>query len=309
MKDTARHYLDPALALRLKNLELRARQVVEGFITGLHRSPYHGFSVEFAEHRPYNPGDEPRRLDWKVLGKTDRLYVKQFEEETNLRQYIVVDTSASMHYKGSAELSKLEYAATLSASLAYLMTRQRDATGLVLFDEKLHTVLLPKSTPGHLRATLVALEHALRRTPAKNVLTSASAALDHLADRLTRRALVVLMTDLLEPSADPQPLLKSLRRLRSRGHEVIVFHVMDTQTERLLSLPEGPIRLRDAESGAVLTLNAAQVRAAYQQRLDAFREPFVRGCREHRIDVVEVDTATPYGDALLAYLNKRKRAR
>ena len=190
----SRRFLEPTTISQLNNMELRARLIVEGFITGLHKSPYHGFSVEFAEHRPYNPGDELRHIDWKAFAKTDRFHVKQYEEETNLRQYVVLDTSASMRYKHDAGVTKLEYAAYLSAALQYLMTIQRDATGLIAFDEKVHTYIPPKATLSHLRGILARLEQLTHTTHA--VHTSAAQALHEVAERITRRSLVVVMTDL-----------------------------------------------------------------------------------------------------------------
>ena len=172
--DAALRYLDPVAVSKLSTMELRARLIVEGFITGLHRSPYHGFSVEFAEHRPYNPGDELRHVDWKVYAKTDRFYVKQYDEETNLRHHVVLDTSPSMRYKGEAELSKLEYGSYLAAGLHNLMLKQRDATGLIGFDESVHTLRPPKATPGYLRQLLAALEQMHDRD-AEGTRTSAAA--------------------------------------------------------------------------------------------------------------------------------------
>lgn len=304
--DTALRYLDPVVVSQLATMELRARLIVEGFITGLHRSPYHGFSVEFAEHRPYNPGDELRHVDWKVYAKTDRYYIKQYEEETNLRHYVVLDTSPSMRYKGEAELSKLEYGSYLAAGLHNLMLKQRDATGLIGFGETVHTVRPPKATPGYLRRLLIALEQMNDRE-AEGGRTSAAAALNEVAERIGRRSLVVVITDLFENIAAHEDLLKALRHLRHRGHEVIVFHVLEGRTERRFTFPDRPMLFRDVETGEEVTLQPAQLREHYEEAIAHFTDTFRRNCLEHDIDFTELDTNEPYDTALKAYLNKRSR--
>ena len=309
MPETAPRLLTPDVLSRLDSMELRARLIVEGFITGLHKSPYHGFSVEFAEHRPYNAGDELRHVDWKVYAKSDRYYVKQYEEETNLRHYVVLDTSRSMRYRGEAPVTKLAYGATLGAALHYLMVRQRDATGLVAFDERVHTLIPPKSTPGHLRGLLAPLDGLVQAEPEKKEArrTAAAAALDEVAERIPRRALVVVVTDLFENVAEHDALLKALRHLRYRGHEVLVFHVLDAATERRFAFPDVPVAFRDLETGEEVTLQPAQLRESYREAVTAFTERFRRRCREMHVDFVELDAAQPYDEALLAYLNKRRR--
>ncbi len=304
--DPALRYLDPAIVSRLNNMELRARLIVEGFITGLHKSPYHGFSVEFAEHRPYNPGDELRSVDWKVYAKTDRYYVKQYEEETNLRHYVVLDTSPSMRYRHSGPLTKLEYGAYLAAALHFLMIRQRDATGLIAFDERVHTMLRPRSTPGFLRQILTTLQR-LTDEPGGGSRTAAAAALNEVAERIGRRSLVVLITDLFENIAAHDQLLKALRHLRYRGHEVLVFHVLESDTERRFRFPDVPMLFRDMETGEEMTLQPAQLRANYEEAVRHFSERFRRRCLENNVDFVELDTAAAYDTALLSYLNKRRR--
>ncbi|HET6568138.1 MAG TPA: DUF58 domain-containing protein [Rhodothermales bacterium] len=306
MPDSPRRYLDPVFVSRLKNMELRARLIVEGFITGLHKSPYHGFSVEFAEHRPYNPGDELRHVDWKVYAKTDRHYVKQYEEETNLRHYVVLDTSPSMRYRYSSGLSKLEYSAYLAAALHYLMIKQRDATGLVAFDEAVHTVLDPKSTHSYLRQILLALER-FAEAGSDGHRTSAASSLDQVAERIARRSLVVIITDLFENVGQHDALLKALRHLRHRGHEVLVFHVLESETERHFRFPDVPMLFRDMETGEEVAIQPAQLRENYAEAVRLFSENFRRRCLEQNVDFVEIDTAEPYDTALLAYLRKRKR--
>ena len=304
----APRYLDPAALSKLKSMELRARLIVEGFITGLHRSPYHGFSVEFAEHRAYTPGDELRHVDWKAFAKTDRYYIKQYEEETNLRSYLVLDTSASMHYRRTADLTKLEYGAYLAAGLAALMLKQRDAVGLLAFDEGVHTALRPKATPAYLRRLLVQLER-IARTGEADVpkCTGAAAALAEVAERIHRRSLVILITDLFENVGAHDDLLKALRRLRHRGHEVVVFHVLEGATERQFNFPNAPMVFRDTETGEEIALQPQEVRQHYQEAARHFSERFRRRCLQHDIDFAELDTATPYDQALMTYLNKRRR--
>ncbi len=302
--ERARRFLDPAVVSRLKNMEIRARLIVEGFITGLHKSPYHGFSVEFAEHRPYNPGDELRHVDWKVYAKTDRHYVKQYEQETNLRSYVVLDTSSSMRFRYAGGISKLEYSAYLAAALHYMMLRQRDASGLIAFDESVHTIIEPKSTQSHLRRLLLTLESI---ADAKQVesRTAAAASLEEVAERIARRSMVVLLTDLFENVGEHDRLLKALRHLRHRGHEVLVFHVLESDTERQFRFPDVPLLFRDMETGEELTLQPAQLRENYAEAARLFSESFRRRCLEQRIDFIEIDTAQPFDVALLAYLNKR----
>jgi len=299
-------YLDPVIVSRLSNMELRARLIVEGFITGLHKSPYHGFSVEFAEHRPYNPGDELRHVDWKVYAKTDRHYVKQYEEETNLRHYVVLDTSPSMRYKHAGALSKLEYGSYLAAALHFLMVKQRDATGLIAFDESIHTMLRPKSTQRFLRQILLHLER-ITDGQAEGKRTSAASVLNEVADRIARRSLVVVITDLFENVEEHDALLKALRHLRHRGHEVLVFHVLESETERNFQFPDVPMVFRDMETGEEISLQPAQLREHYAEAVKLFSETFRRRCLEHNVDFIELDTGASYDQALLAYLNKRRK--
>ncbi len=285
---------------------MRARLIVEGFITGLHKSPYHGFSVEFAEHRPYNPGDELRHVDWKVFAKTDRHYLKQYEEETNLRHYVVLDTSPSMRYKHATGLTKLAYGSYLAAALHFLMVKQRDATGLIAFDDHVHTLMRPKSTQGFLRQLLVTLENLNTESHEKNK-TSAAAVLNEIAERISRRSLVVVITDLFENIGEHDALLRALRHLRYRGHEILVFHVLESETERKFKFPDVPMVFRDMETGEELSLQPAQLKQNYEEAVRAFSERFRRQCLGYNIDFIELDTAEPYDTALLAYLNKRKK--
>ncbi len=298
-------YLDPVTVSRLKNMEMRARLVVEGFITGLHKSPYHGFSVEFAEHRLYNPGDALRHVDWKVYAKTDRYYVKQYEEETNLHHYIVLDTSTSMHYHHAEQLSKLKYGAYLAAALHYLMVMQRDATGLLSFDSEIRTFMRPQSTMRYLREILLHLER-LEKTVSSKSYTGTARALHQVAERVRRRSLIVVISDLIEESESQENIIRALRHLRHRGHEVLIFRILEKETEKLFELPNRPVILRDMESGAEVSLHPGQLRNAYTHRMKQLTETLKRQCLKHSIDYVELDTSVTYDQALMAYLNKRK---
>lgn len=300
--------LTPEALARVASLELRARLIVEGFLTGLHRSPFHGFSVEFAEHRAYNAGDELRHVDWKVYGRNDRLFVKQYEEETNLRHYVVLDTSASMRYAGAAGVTKLTYGATLAAALHALMARQRDATGLMAFDESVHTVVRPGATRAHLHVLFSTLER-IADAPAGGAAseTAVAGALHDVAARIPRRALVVVVSDLFDTGGGTDETVRALQHLRHRGHEVVVFHVLDAATERRFEVPDTPVRVRDLETGEQRTVLPGQIRAEVSAAVEAFVAELQQRCRESGVDYVPLDTARPYADALRAYLDKRRR--
>ncbi len=296
-------YLRPDAVSKLASMELRARLVVEGFITGLHKSPYHGFSVEFAEHRQYMPGDEIRRIDWRVYGKTDRFYVKQFEEETNLKSYIVLDTSASMNFaseiKGSKEkrITKLEYASFIAASLSYLMVQQRDAVGLTCYDSAIHTTVPPHATKQHLRRVLIELERLKPGTT-----TNSASALHQLAERISRRGLVIILSDLFD---DPVKVIAALKHFRHNHHEVLVMHVLDPM-ERSFAFGTDAV-FKDVETGELLTTQPYHIQKAYQEAMKEFVEKYKRECRENSIDYLLLDTSVPFDTALLNYLNKRQR--
>jgi len=294
-QDRAR-LLDPRFVSKLSRLDLKARLVVEGFLTGLHRSPYHGFSVEFAEHRQYMPGDPLRHLDWKVLAKSDRKYLKQYEEETNLRASLLVDTSASMAY-GSAGITKLDYARQLAAALAYLMLTQNDAVGLFAFAQGRGEQIPPRSTMGHLRPLLLLLE---RLAPAGG--TDFAASLHSLAERMTRRGLIVLFSDLLD---EPERIEAAIHHFRHRKHEVLVFHILDPQ-ELLFSFEREAVYI-DSESGDRVTTRPQELRGDYRARVAAWKERLRQVCIEKQADYVPLTTDQPYDRALLEYLSKRAR--
>jgi uncharacterized protein (DUF58 family) len=290
-------FLDPAVIARLGTMELKARTIVEGFLSGLHRSPYKGFSVEFAEYRQYLPGDDLSTLDWKVYARSDRHYVKKFEEETNLDCHLLLDISASMAYRGAAPVSKLEYGSVLAASLAYLMNRQRDATGLIAFDERIVTRLPASARPGHLHSILLALEQL--RTGARS---DVSRPLHQLAEALTKRSLVVLISDLLD---DPANVVRGLKHLRFRGTDVIVLQVLDPNE---LQFPfRGAARFKDVESAAEIVADPSSVRATYLEALNGLLARYERELRGAGIDFLTLDTSKPLDFALLAYLDTRAK--
>jgi uncharacterized protein (DUF58 family) len=289
-------WLDPAVIAGLGTLELKARAIVEGFLAGLHRSPLKGFSVEFAEYRAYMPGDDLTSIDWKVYARTDRFYVKKFEQETNVECRLLLDVSASMAYQ-SAQVSKLEYGSYLAASLAYLMTRQRDAVGLTAFDNRIVDTLPVSARPGHLHALLAALS-ALE----PGTLTDVSKPLHQLADLLTRRGIVVVISDLLD---DPPLVVEGLKHLRFKGTEVIVFHLLDHAE---LTFPfDRPTRFRDLETAEEVAVIPSAVREQYLASVRDMIEFYKRELGAAGIDYLLVDTAAPLDLALMAYLAGRRR--
>ena len=289
-------YLDPAVIARIGSMELRARAVVEGFLSGLHRSPAQGFSVEFSEYRQYMPGDDTSLIDWKLYARSDRHYVKKFEEETNLECHLLLDVSGSMGY-GSGGVTKQEYGAYLAASIAYLMNRQHDAVGLLAFADRIVQHLPASARPGHLRRLLLALD-ALRAERGSDL----SKPLDRLAEALSRRGMAVLISDLLD---DPAEVVRGLRHLRFRGVDVIVFHLLDPAE---LTFPfENAARFRDLETGAELTAVPSAVRARYLEEVQAFIALYRRELQVAGIDYCLVDTSQALDAALLAYLSARSR--
>jgi len=281
--------LDPTEVSRLGGIEIVAAGVVEGFLTGLHRSPFRGFSVEFTEHRPYQPGDEPRYLDWKILARADRLFVKQFEEETNLRAMLLVDASRSMAWRGAPErLTKRAYADRLAAALALILLRQRDATGLVTFDDAVRQAIPARVKTGQWSR----LVRALLDTPDGRG-TAAEAALRRLTSLLVRRGLVILISDLL---FDRDLALTALRYLRHRGHQVIVYHVMDPGERELGGPPE--VRFRDLESPASVVVRPRELARAYGETVRREIAAWRTTCRRHGIAYHHVTTDLPFGLAL-----------
>ncbi len=292
---TGYRYLEPQALARVKNLTVVARGVVEGAISGLHASPYKGFSVEFAEHREYTAGDDPRHLDYKMLARTDRLYIKQYEEETNMRVQILLDTSGSMGYSHEGKFSKLDYASYLSAVLSYVMTRQQDQVGLTTFDTEVRIDMPARSSPRHFNDMMRKLEGI---TPGGE--TNVASTLHRLASRFKKRCLIVIISDLYD---DEEEVARALHHFRHRRHEVIVFHVFDKAE---LEFPfRDVISFYDLETNERLQIDPAYVRDTYREQIDTFVEGYRRKCSEMGVDYVLTDTSTPYDFMLSQYLAKR----
>jgi uncharacterized protein (DUF58 family) len=286
-----RKYLDPETLTKIAGLEVRARHIVEGYLTGLHRSPFHGRSVEFAEHRPYSPGYGLRHIDWKLWARSDRFYVKLYEEETNVRAYFLMDASGSMAYS-SGPISKYDYGATLAACLAFLLLMQQDAVGLTVFDTRIRAELAPTSSPAGLRRFCRLLEENTAEEQ-----TNLGSLLHLAAERLGRRGLVVLVSDLIAPLEDLQ---SALRRLRYDGHSVIVAHVVDP-AEREFPF-DGNVQFEGLESGELLRTDARQLRAAYLASFRRFQRAVEDSCLEQQIDYMTASTDQPLDKALGSFL-------
>ena len=302
--------LEPSILSKLSSLELRAKKIVEGFISGLHKSPFHGFSVEFAEHRPYNPGDDFKHIDWKVYAKKERFYVKQYEEETNLRAYVMLDTSSSMLFKHFGEWTKLRYGIHYAASLMYMMHRQRDACGLIPFNSKIDAFIPAKSTYAHLRQIYTELERELIREEKKDQekrKTASAQAIHEVAERLNHRSLVVIITDLFENIDEHEEIISALKHLRHRKHEVLLFNVLEKKSERDLDFPDRRFVFEDMELEGEVEVLPAQVREDYQKKVEEYTKKFRMACSEFEIDFAEMDTQGQFDQSLLAYLIKRKR--
>lgn len=296
MASSAEQYLKPEVIRRVARLDLRARFIVEGFLSGLHKSPFHGFSVEFSEHRRYTQGDDPKDIDWLVYAKTDRYYVKKYQAETNISGYLLMDLSASMAYTYRQELTKFEYGVCLAAALSYLMVHQQDPIGLITFDSKLRASLAPKSKRSQLGTILALLAKA---KPAGE--TDVAGNLQRVAAMVRHKSLFMLISDLL---CDQQPVLDALHRLRHSGHDVIVFHVLD---EAEVQFPfTGLVDFQDPETSASLVLDAPGIRADYLDALRQLRERYQRECRAMGVDYVPLDTSMPFDRALVEYLSQRQ---
>ncbi|MEN6459244.1 MAG: DUF58 domain-containing protein [Thermoguttaceae bacterium] len=293
-----RQFLLPEVIQRISRLNLRARHIVEGFLSGLHRSPYFGQSIEFRQHREYTFGDDPRYVDWKVWAKQDRYYVKQFEEDTNLRCALLCDVSASMRY-GRGPMNKHEYACTIAASLAYLLLRQQDAVGCVAFDESARMTVPMRTKRNHLDSIIQALEQSGPREK-----TGIYPILRHAAESYPRRGLIVLISDLL---VEREGLFRGLRLLRSRGHDVMVLHVMDDDE---LDFPfNGPTRFEGLETADQLRCNPRALREGYLAALGEYLEEVRHGCSSNLVDYALLRTSQPLSSALAAYLNARSGVR
>lgn len=290
-------YLRPEVIRQVARLDLRAKFIVEGFLQGLHASPYQGFSVEFSEHRKYVPGDDLKDLDWNVYAKTDRYYIKKFQAETNVTGYLVMDLSASMAYTYRQELTKFEYGICLAAALGYLMIHQQDPVGLVTFDTKIQAALPPRSKRTQL-GTILAILANLK--PAGE--TDVAGCLHQVAAMIRHKSLIMLFSDLL---TDPRPVMESLHHLRHRGNEIILFHILD---EAEVHFPfEGIIEFEDVESPSKLTIDARNMRSDYLQSLAEFQNYYREECAKANIDYVAMDTSVTFDKALLEYLVQRQR--
>lgn len=289
--------------------ELLAKQAVEGFITGLHKSPFHGFSVEFAEHRLYNKGESTRHIDWKLFGRTDKMFVKRYEEETNLRCQIVVDTSASMHYPEdvkSGQLNKVQFAMHAAAALTYLLRRQRDAVGLSLFDQTIHLHTAAKSSATHHNYLFTQMEHYMNQIGERS--TFAVDALHEIADSIHKRSLVVLFTDALDTNDEAgDQLMLALQHLKHNKHEVILFHVLDKKHEMDFEFDNRPYTFVDTETGQEIKANPYDIKASYQEAMNQFSKALELKCGQYKIDYIQADIADGFDKVLLNYLIKRSK--
>ncbi|APW63799.1 DUF58 domain-containing protein [Paludisphaera borealis] len=296
MAGSAEQYLKPEVIRQVARLDLRAKFIVEGFIAGLHASPFQGFSVEFSEHRKYSPGDNISDIDWNVYAKTDRYYTKKFQAETNLTGYLVMDLSASMGYTYRQELTKFEYGISLAAALSYLMIHQQDPVGLMAFDVKVRKSLAPASRRSQLGNILSMLA---KLKPSGE--TDIEASLHQVASMMRHRSLVMIFSDLL---ADPEPIRRALYRLRFSGHDVILFHILD---EAEAEFPfEGMVRFEDNESQEVIEVDADAIKADYLEEVESFRATYKADCVRARIDYVPLHTGMPFDKALMSYLLSRQ---
>jgi len=293
---TTEQYLRPDVIQQVKRLDLKARFIIEGLMSGLHDSPFHGFSVEFSEHRKYTPGDDIRQIDWNVFAKTDRYYIKKFEAETNLEAYLLVDCSGSMDFSTDARMTKMDYAICLAAALGYLMISQQDSVGLVTFDEKIRTFMPPKSKRSHLINLLGKL--AQTRPSGKTFLAEA---VHNVANRVRKRGLMILLSDLL---ADQEEVIKALHHLKFRGHDLIIFQVLD-HSEVAFEF-DGQVRFEEPESGERVDVNPRAIRAAYLEEFRAFIDEYKRECQNVRADFVTVDNAMTFDKALIEFLVQRQ---
>jgi uncharacterized protein (DUF58 family) len=296
MAEEPRKFLDPRTLAKLQGLQLRAQRIVEGYVAGLHRSPYRGFSIEFAEHREYAPGDDLRYLDWKVFGRTDKYYLKQFEDETNLIGYLVLDASESMLYQGAdSALSKFEYGQCLAASLAWLILQQQDAVGLVTFDDRVRAHLPPSSNASHLQPILHILESGASRAK-----TATGPIFHELAEKWKKRGVVIIISDLFD---DLHSLSAGLKHFRHRRHDVVVLHLLDRSE---LEFPFAqPTMFRGLEGLPDLAVDPRSLRRAYVQEMEEFLQAVRQGCREREIDYRLIRTDQPMDTALAAFLTRR----
>lgn len=306
-------YLDNINVRNLGNLDLLARQVVEGFIIGLHKSPFHGFSVEFAEHRIYNPGEPTKNIDWKVFARSDKMYTKRYEEETNLRCQIVIDSSSSMYFPevtkaSDSYINKLRFSALAAASLMNLLKKQRDAFGLSIFDENVNIHTRARSSTRHYQLLLSHLDNLIEN-PTRNKKTSAADALHQIADSIHKRSMVVVFSDMFEDTEENEKLFSALQHLKHAKHEVVLFHTVDKSLELDFEFQNRPYLFVDIETGEEVRLQPNQVKEHYVAQMQEYKEKLKMKCLQYRIDFVEADINAGFKPVLQQYLVKRTKMR
>jgi uncharacterized protein (DUF58 family) len=292
-----RKFLNPAVVAKLKSLELKARTVVEGFMVGYHKSPYHGFSVEFSQHRPYMQGDSIKNLDWKVFAKSERYYIKQYEEETNLLAHVILDSSKSMDYKHDGDLTKYDYAKVLAASLVYLLLKQQDAVGLAIYSDEIKSYLRPKSKWTYLRQILLEIE---RSNP--NSTTKTSESINAIVENIKTKGLVIIISDFLD---DVNEVLDSLKKFYYKKNEVIVFHILDP-IEKNFGFSKDSIFI-DMETKEELTTQPIQIQKAYSDAMKEYLSTLKSGCEKYGFDYNLIETTSSFDNALMSFFKKRTR--
>lgn len=308
----SKNAFDNATFKKFENLELLARQVVEGFLTGLHKSPFHGFSVEFAEHRIYNPGESTKHIDWKLYARTEKLFVKKFEEETNLRCQLVIDNSSSMYFpayeKDAGTISKVEFSVQAAASLVFLLKKQRDAVGLSLFSDSLKEHTPAKSNFAHNKLLFSLMEKLIApQSRQLNEKSNPARVLHEIADKIPKRSLVVIFSDMMENIAEPEKVFSALQHLRYNKHEVVLFHVFDKNKELELEYPNRPYRFIDMETARELKVNPTQIKTQYRKALHDFHNQLRLKCLQYKIDFVPADINAGFENILLSFFLKRSK--
>lgn len=299
--------LDISKVREFGNIEFLAKQLVEGFITGLHKSPFHGFSVEFAEHQLYNTGESTRHIDWKVFAKSDRLYTKRYEEETNLRCHILLDTSSSMYYP-QPDFGKMTFSVMAAASITYLLQKQKDAVSLCTFSDKIEVQTQVKSTPSHVHKIMLELNNVLQSNKPLHK-TSVAEVLHEIAEKIHKRSLVVIFSDMFDNPDEAEHIFSALQHLRHNLHEVLLFHVTDKKTEESFDFENRPYEFIDLESGEKVKVQPEQVRETYRQSVSEFYRKLKLKCGQYKIDFIDADIAQGFDPILTAYLVKHSKMR
>ncbi len=293
---------------KFENLEFLARQVVEGFITGLHKSPFHGFSVEFAEHRIYNPGESTKHIDWRLYGRTEKLFVKKYEEETNLRCQLVIDNSSSMFFPEEGDMSKIDFALQAAASLIFLLKRQRDAVGLSIFNSELKVHTPARSNTAHSKLLFAQLENLLQPSGrALNQKSNPAKVLHEIADKIPKRSLVIVFSDMMENVSEPAEVFSALQHLKHNKHEVVLFHIYDKKKELEFDYQNRPYRFIDMETGKEMKVNPASIKVNYRKKLEEFHNQLKLKCMQYQIDFVAADIHTGFENVLLSFLLKKTK--